>query len=535
LTYRSLIVTLLADIVATSERVAQTSRRNAKIEELAACLCRLAPDEIETAVAFLAGETRQGRIGIGYALLRAAYPDAHAETATLTLAEIDEALTRIAASAGPGSAAERTRILRQLQERATAGESDFLERLLQGELRQGALKGLMQDAVAQAASLPSAVIRQRAMLAGGVAAVARTALTEGVTGLERFSLRLMQPVAPMLAQPADDVGEALSMLGTAAFEWKLDGARVQVHKDGDDVHVFTRNLNDVTASAPEIVEALREVAAHDLILDGEAIALQHDGAPQPFQVTMRRFGRTLDVASMRASLPLSVFFFDCLRRDGESLVERPLEERASALSQALPADLIVPRLVTADTAAAQQFFDDALARGHEGVMAKSLTAPYDAGSRGASWLKIKRTHTLDLVVLAAEWGHGRRKGWLSNLHLGARDPVQGGYVMLGKTFKGMTDEMLAWQTTELLARAVERNDWVVAVRPDLVVEIAFNDLQASPRYPGKLALRFARVKRYRPDKSADEADTIETVRAIYAGQMARVSDVQTSKDPGPSL
>jgi DNA ligase-1 len=248
---------------------------------------------------------------------------------------------------------------------------------------------------------------------------------------------------------------------------------------------------------------------------------------------MRRFGRTLDVTSMRASLPLSVLFFDCLRHDGVSLVERSLVERASVLSKVLPADLIVPRLVTADTAAAQQFFDDALARGHEGVMAKSLTAPYDAGSRGASWLKIKRTHTLDLVVLAAEWGHGRRKGWLSNLHLGARDPVTGGYVMLGKTFKGMTDEMLAWQTTELLARAVERNDWVVAVRPDLVVEIAFNDLQASPRYPGKLALRFARVKRFRPDKNADEADTIETVRAIYAGQMARGSGVQTSMAPGP--
>jgi DNA ligase 1 len=534
LTYRSFIVTLLADIVATSERVAQTSRRNAKIAELAACLRRLAPDEIETGVAFLAGKTRQGRIGIGYALLRAARPGAHAETTTLALAEVDEALTRIAATAGPGTAAERTRVLRQLQERATAGESDFLERLLQGELRQGALEGLMQEAVAQAASLPGDVVRRWAMFAGGVAAIARTALTEGMTGLDRFSLRLMQPVAPMLAQPADDVGDALSVLGTAAFEWKLDGARVQVHKDGNDVRVFTRNLNDVTASAPEIVEALRRVTAHDLILDGEAIALQHDGAPQPFQVTMRRFGRTLDVTSMRASLPLSVFFFDCLRRDGESLFERPLEERASALSLALPADLIVPRLVTADTAAAQQFFDDALARGHEGVMAKSLSAPYDAGSRGASWLKIKRTHTLDLVVLAAEWGHGRRKGWLSNLHLGARDPVNGGYVMLGKTFKGMTDEMLAWQTTELLARAVERNDWVVAVRPDLVVEIVFNDLQASPRYPGKLALRFARVKRYRPDKSADEADTIETVRAIYAGQMARTSDVETSSDPRPS-
>jgi DNA ligase-1 len=330
----------------------------------------------------------------------------------------------------------------------------------------------------------------------------------------------MRPAAPMLAQPASDVAEALRALGTAAFEWKLDGARVQVHKSGDDVRVFTRNRNDVTASVPEIVDALQRVPARQLIVDGEAIALHANGAPQPFQVTMRRFGRVQDVAATQAELPLAVFFFDCLRLGASALTAAPTTERFAALSDALPAPLRMPRVVTADVAAAEAFYDDALRRGHEGVMAKSLSAPYEAGKRSASWLKIKRLHTLDLVVVAAEWGHGRRHGYLSNLHLAARDD-NGRFVMLGKTFKGMTDEMLAWQTQALLARETARDGHVVHVRPELVVEVLFNDLQASPRYDGGLALRFARIKRYRDDKTAADADSIDTVRAIYAGQLAR--------------
>jgi DNA ligase-1 len=324
----------------------------------------------------------------------------------------------------------------------------------------------------------------------------------------------------MLAQPAESIADALAKLGTAALEWKVDGARVQVHKSPAGIRVYTRTLKDVTASVPEIVEALERVPARELILDGEAVALGPGGAPQPFQVTMRRFGRKLDVAAMRAELPLAVFFFDCLQRDGVALLDRATRERIDALVAALPPELVIPRLVTADVAAAEDFYADALARGHEGVVVKALDAPYEAGSRGASWLKVKRAHTLDLVVLAAEWGHGRRRGFLSNLHLGARDEA-GGWVMLGKTFKGMTDALLDWQTRELLAREVSRDAYTVHVRPELVVEIAFNDLQESPHYPGGLALRFARVKGYRPDKRAEDADTIATVRAIAAAQLVR--------------
>ena len=514
-------MTLLADLVGTSRRVADTPSRNAKVDELAAFLRKLAPSEIEIGVAYLSGEPRQGRSGIGYGLLREASARAAAEAPSLTIADVDGALERIAATTGTGSKGERARLLSELFGRATPQERDFLGRLMLGELRQGALESLMTDAVAAASSLPASSVRQAAMVADGIAAVAHAALTQGAAGLRRFALSLMQPVAPMLAQPVGDVGEALDAFGSAAFEWKLDGARVQVHKAGDEVRIFTRNRNDVTASAPEIVDAVRPVRVDELMLDGEAIALQANGAPQPFQVTMRRFGRTLDVPAMQASLPLSVFFFDCLRYGADTLTDAPASERFDAVSRALPAQLLVPRLVTGDAAAAEEFYDDALRRGHEGVMAKSLTSPYEPGRRAASWLKIKRLHTLDLVVLAAEWGSGRRKGWLSNLHLGARDEATGGFAMLGKTFKGMTDEMLAWQTQALLEREIGRDEWTVHVRPELVVEIAFNDLQASPRYPDRLALRFARVKRYRPDKPAEQADTLETVRAIYRGQLAR--------------
>jgi DNA ligase-1 len=519
---------LFADLVGTSRRVADTPSRNAKIAELADCLRRLAPEDVEIAVAYLSGEPRQGRSGVGYGLLRDARADgadARADGAAaappLTIAEVDAALQRLSETTGAGSRSGRTRILSELLGRATAEERDFLSRLLVGELRQGALESLMTDAVAAASSLPAASVRQAAMVADGIAAVAKAAMTEGEAGLRRFGLALMQPFAPMLAQPANDVAEALAAFGTAAFEWKIDGARVQVHKAGAEVRIFTRNRNDVTASAPEIADAVRPVPVPELILDGEAIALQADGAPHPFQVTMRRFGRTLDVADMQATLPLSVFFFDCLRYGADELTAAPASDRFDALARALPPPLRVPRLVTGEAAAAQAFYDEAVRRGHEGVMAKSPTAPYEAGRRSAAWLKIKRVHTLDLVVLAAEWGHGRRKGWLSNLHLAARDQTTGGFVMLGKTFKGMTDDMLAWQTAALLARETGRDEWTVHVRPELVVEVAFNDLQASPHYPGGLALRFARIKRYRPDKAARDADTLQTVRAIHQRQLAR--------------
>jgi len=512
------MATLLAAVVDASTRVADTSSRLAKRDAIAACLRGASPDEVEIAVAYLSGETCQGRIGIGYATL-AALRGPHAAEAALTLREVDATLERIATTSGKGSAAARSALLHGLFERATEAEQDFLIRLLVGELRQGALEGVMIDAIAAASGVPVAEVRRAAMVVGSLRVVARVALAEGSAGLARFAVALHRPVQPMLASPAEDIADAMSRLGTAAIEWKVDGARVQVHKAGDEIKVYTRSLNDVTDSVPEVVEALRAVPARELILDGEAIALTAGGTPQPFQVTMRRFGRKLDVARMRGELPLAVFFFDCLHRDGTPLIDRPARERFDALADALPAPLVIPRLITADVASAEEFYADTLARGHEGVMAKALDAPYEAGRRGASWLKVKRAHTLDLVVLAAEWGNGRRRGWLSNLHLGARDPA-GGWVMLGKTFKGMTDALLEWQTRELLARERERDSYTVHVRPELVVEIAFNDLQESPHYPGGLALRFARVKGYRPDKHADEADTIDTVRALYQAQGA---------------
>ena len=468
-------------------------------------------------MAYLCGETPHGKLGLGYATLRDARSAArHGDP--LTLAEVDAALARLRATSGKGSAGARTAQLEALFSRASDDERDFLRRLIVGELRQGALEGVMLDAIAAAADLPAGDVRRATMLAGGLAAVANAALTEGATGLARFAIRLMRPVQPMLATPADDLAGALATLGRAALEWKVDGARVQVHKDGDEVRVFTRSLNDVSAAVPEVVEAVRALPARQLILDGETIALAPTGAPRPFQVTMRRFGRKLEVERLRAELPLAVFFFDCLRCDGEDLVARPARERFAALAGALPPGLAIPRIVTSDVAEGEAFLAGALAAGHEGVMAKALDAPYEAGRRGAGWLKIKRAHTLDLVVLAAEWGSGRREGWLSNLHLGARDPASGGFVMLGKTFKGLTDATLEWQTAEFLARESGRDGHIVHVRPELVVEIAFNDLQASPHYPGGLALRFARLKRYRPDKTAAEADTIDTVRALYAAQ-----------------
>ena len=511
--------TLLATLVDASAQAGATSSRLAKRDAIAAVLRGAAAGEVEIAVAWLSGEVRQGRIGVGWSALSSLRGRAAAAAPSLSLPEVDAALADIAATAGKGSAAARSAKLAALFARATTAEQDFLVRLLIGELRQGALEGVMLDAIAAASGLAVAEVRRAAMLTGSLRETARVALGEdAAAALARFAVALHRPVQPMLATPADDIAAAMARLGTAALEWKVDGARVQVHKAGDEVKVYTRALKEVTDSVPEIVEAVRALPARELILDGEVVALAPDGAPLPFQVTMRRFGRKLDIEAMRAELPLAAYFFDCLHLDGRSLLDRPAQERFDALAAALPAALVIPRIVTADVAAAEDFYADTLARGHEGVMAKALDAPYEAGRRGASWLKVKRAHTLDLVVVAAEWGHGRRKGWLSNLHLGARDPATNGWVMLGKTFKGMTDALLQWQTGELLAREIRRDGYTVWVRPELVVEIAFNDLQESPQYPGGVALRFARVKGYRGDKSAAEADTIGTVRAMHAAQ-----------------
>ena len=504
----------LYDIVSTSLSVSETSARSNKIRRLAACLRRAQSDDIAPAVALLAGEPRQGRIGLGPTALRAALPPA-APAPELTLAEVDAAFDRIARTSGAGSATDRVRQMSQLLARATQDEQHFLVRAVLGEVRQGAVEGVMVEAVARAAELPVEEIRRALMVSGDLGAVAAVALSEGRQGLARMAVRLFRPLKPMLAQTVEDTGQALAQLGRAAFEYKLDGARIQIHKEGGDVRIFTRYLHDVTVAVPEIVEAVRSLAVRSLILDGEALACLRDGRPRPFQVTMRRFGRKLDVERLRESIPLYPFFFDCLYIDDRAILDRPGAERVAALAGALPERLRVPRCVTGEKLEAEAFQQAALGAGHEGVMAKALDAPYGAGARGRAWLKIKHAVTLDLVVLAAEWGHGRRAGWLSNLHLGARAPSTGGFVMLGKTFKGMTDEVLAWQTAELRKLAIGGDAHTVYVDPRLVVEIAFNDIQASPRYPGGLALRFARVKRYRPDKRAEEADTIETVRAIH--------------------
>ncbi|PYP31328.1 MAG: ATP-dependent DNA ligase [Gemmatimonadetes bacterium] len=505
----------LDDVVQTSRRVAQTGGRLAKIELLAALLQRAAPEEVATAIAFLSGSPRQGRIGVGYAALAAARNPGAPPRGSLELGDVDALLDHLAHTAGKGSSAAKARLLGDLFARATSEEQEFLFRLLIGELRQGALEGVVTEAVARAAGLDPGLVRRATMLAGDLGAVARAALSAGAAGLGQFQIKLFRAVQPMLAQAADDVADALTQLGQAAFEFKLDGARIQVHKAGDEVRVFSRQLNDVTVAVPEVVEATRGLLVRDTILDGEAIALRPDGRPQPFQVTMRRFGRKLDVDRLRAELPLALFWFDILYADGSPLLDEPYARRLAALEELVPAARRVSRIVTADPREAAAFYERALAAGHEGLMAKALDARYDAGARGAAWLKIKPARTLDLVVLAAEWGHGRRRGRLSNIHLGARDPDTGSFVMLGKTFKGMTDEMLAWQTTKLLELETTRDQSTVYVRPDLVVEVAFNDIQASPQYPGGLALRFARVKRYRPDKTAELADTIATVRALH--------------------
>jgi DNA ligase-1 len=507
----------LDDIARTSRTVAETASRNAKIARIAELLRNAPPDDVAVATSWLMGELPQGRVGIGPAALRDVH-GVHADEPTLTVADVDRAFTAIATLTGAGSTSARVTLLRELFARATADEQDFLARLLYGELRQGALEGVMADALAQAVAVPAADVRRAAQLAGDLPSVARAVTAAGAAGLRAFGVQLFRPIQPMLAQAADDLGDALERLGRAAFDFKLDGARVQVHRSGDDVRVYTRRLNEVTSSVPELVEAVRALPTRELVLDGEAIALRADGSPEPFQVTMARFASRVAVERLRREVPLTTFFFDCLYLDGQSLLEVAAAERFDAMSRVLPAQIIVPRILTDRLDEADAFLRRARAAGHEGVVAKALSATYDAGRRGGAWLKVKEADTLDLVVLAAEWGNGRRRGWLSNLHLGARDPESGSYAMLGKTFKGMTDAILQWQTAELLAREVAREGHIVHVRPELVAEVAFEGVQTSPRYPSGLALRFARLKRYRDDKTPAEADTLERVRAIHARQ-----------------
>lgn len=508
---------LLLDVAAASLAVGGTSSRLAKVALIAELLRRAAPDPqlVAVVVSWLSGELPQRQIGVGWASLRPR--PAPAPEPSLTVAGVDATLSEIGAVAGKGSQARRAALVAGLFGAATEPEQTFLLRLLGGELRQGALAGIMADAVATAADLPAAAVRRAAMLGGDLPAVAAAALCGGATALDAFALRVGRPVGPMLAQTATGVKDALERHGgTTIFEAKLDGARVQIHRSGGAVTVYTRSLDDVTARLPEVVEAALALPVHDLIADGEAIALRPDRRPHRFQVTASRFGRSVDVAQAVAAQRLSVFLFDVLHCDGVDLLDAPTTERLSALDALAPPELRIDRLLTSDPAEATVFLDAALAAGHEGVMAKAPDAPYQAGRRGAGWLKVKPVHTLDLVVLAVEWGSGRRRGTLSNIHLGARDPATGGFLAVGKTFKGMTDAMLDWQTarfTELAVGGTEGH--VVRVRPEQVVEVALDGVQQSSRYPGGLALRFARVVRYRDDKGPADADTIDTVRALY--------------------
>jgi DNA ligase 1 len=502
---------LFAELAATSEAVRETSSRRAKIDLLAGVIRSLELDEVAAAVAFLSGRLRQRQPGVGWASLRDV--PAPAATASLEVSEVDDAFALLAALAGSGSQAGRRSALAGLFERATAPEQAHLRGLIGGELRQGAQEGVMLDAVARAADLPAATVRRAQMLRGDLGEVARVALSAGGEGLARFRLQVGRPLLPMLAQTASDVSSGMERLGTAAVEWKLDGVRVQIHRLDDEVKVYTRTLDDITERVPELVEAARRLPATSAVLDGEAIAIGDDGRPLPFQVTSSRIGGRKDVAGLRRRIPLTVYLFDALHLDGRDLLDEPGERRFQELRDAVPEELLVPHEVIGDAAAAQAFLDAAIAHGHEGVVLKALDQPYRAGRREAGWLKVKPVHTLDLVILAVEWGHGRRRGLLSNLHLGARDPA-GGFVMLGKTFKGLTDEMLVWQTERLLELEERRDEHTVYVRPELVVEIAFDGVQRSSRYPGGVALRFARVKGYRTDKRAADADTIESVRAL---------------------
>jgi DNA ligase 1 len=498
-------MTLLVDVVTASREIAGTSSRARKVAILAGLLGKLDADEIPIAVGFLSGLPRQGRVGVGYSTI---YGVEHARAVepTLTVIDLDRAIVVVSEAMGFGSAARRKQILGDLLERATDEEAGFVKRLLTGELRQGALAGLMVDAVAKAAGVPGALARRALMLSGDLPRTAEIALAEGEEGLRDVGFELFRPILPMLASTAGSVGEALAGFERASVEWKLDGIRIQIHRRRDEVRIYTRNLNEITHALPGIVDAVLGLPVEQAVLDGEALWMGEEG-PAAFQET---------VAQIDSEAPpegVVTFLFDVLHVDGDDLLDTPLEERARRL-QAIAPQLRIPGVFTADPEAAQRVLDESLGTGHEGVVVKDAASTYVAGRRGKAWRKVKPVRTYDLVVLGAEWGHGRRQGWLSNLHLGARDPGTGAFVMVGKCFKGLTDELLEWQTNELLAREVDRHGIAVIVRPELVVEIALDGVQASTRYPGGVALRFARVKRYRPDKDAAAADTIDDLRAL---------------------
>jgi len=497
-------------LVSTWQAVRATRSRLAKIDAVRALLVETPTEEISIVVAYLSGELPQGRIGLGWATVGKVEAEP-ATTASLMVERIDQVLTEIKNTNGAGSKKAKEQLLHDLLTSATADEQEFIRRLLLGGLRQGALAGIMADAIANAADVAPALVRRAAMVTGDLAAIAREAITGGAAALEEFGLTLFTAVQPMLAQTAESVEAALTKIGEpggVAIEWKVDGARVQVHREGDETKVFTRNLRDITDSAPDVVRAVAALDVESIILDGEAVALFHDDRPVPFQETMSRFATDGDGS-------LNVVFFDCLHLNGTDLIDRSGADRWHAMLEALPDQLRIPRITTADPAVGQEFFDAAISAGYEGVMVKAPHATYDAGRRGAGWLKVKPVHTFDLVVLAVEWGSGRRTGWLSNIHLGARDPDNpDSFIMLGKTFKGMTDEILRWQTERFLELETHRDGHIVYVRPEQVVEVAVDGIQHSSRYPGGVALRFARVKQYRRDKVAIEANTIGDVRSL---------------------
>ena len=525
---------LFAEVVAASQEVASTRARSRKIATIADLLRRVDVEELPVAVACITGEPRQGKIGVGWRTVsQLEVPPAPDDQPSLGILDVDRTFTELAGIGGPGSQALRAATLTGLYERATAAEQWFLGRLLVGELRQGALAGIVTDAVAQSADVPLAAVRRAAMLAGDLPRVAVIARRDGEAGLAAVRLALLRPVQPMLAQTAESVAEALELVGGAAsVEWKLDGARIQVHRAGDEVRIYTRNLNDVTSRLPGIFDLIRGLPLQQVVLDGEAIGWGDEDGERPdrFQHTMSRFGRRSATPEVPenpvnpgdlATAPigdLDARFFDILHLDGEDLLDLSLVERLLRLEQVV-GPWRIPGQITSDPVVAQAVLDEALDVGHEGVMVKAAGSPYEAGRRGGAWRKVKPVRSLDLVVLAAEWGHGRRQGWLSNLHLAARDPERPGeFVMVGKCFKGLTDELLTWQTEKFQELAVGedkgRDEWVVHVRPELVVEIALDGAQKSTRYSGGVALRFARVRRYRPDKDPSEADTIDTVRAL---------------------
>ena len=504
-------MTLLADVVGASTEVTATSSRSRKVAILAELLRGLDAKEVPVAVGFLTGVPRQGRVGVGYATVYALEEEPAAEP-SLTIGELDEAIAAVASTTGTGSGAARKRILAGVLGRATEEEADFVKRLFTGGLRQGALAGLMVDAVAKAAGVPLELTRRAMMLSGDLTRTAELALTAGEEGLRDVGFELFRPVLPMLAASAESVADAVTGFERSSVEWKLDGIRIQIHRRGEDVRIYTRNLNEITTALPGIVEAVRGLPVRQAVLDGEALWMAADG-PAAFQDTVSRVDGV-------APEGVVTFLFDLLHLDGDDLLDEPLEQRVARLDAVAP-HLRIPALLTADRHAAERVLAEALQAGHEGVVVKDAASPYAAGRRGKAWRKVKPVLTYDLVVLGAEWGHGRRTGTLSNLHLGARDPGSGEFVMVGKTFKGLTDELLAWQTNELLARETHREGIAVLVRPELVVEIALDGVQSSTRYPGGVALRFARVKCYRPDKDAVDADTIGDLRALLRGQDAR--------------